>query len=303
MKKLTGVKALAFSSIMASITILLILVSNVIIGLGIISMLILPMCSTFISLKVDWKYRLVYFCACLITFIIDPSLTLFIVIPSLISGIVLGTLVSKYLQGYYVIFITTLCVSILQIGTTYLIDLIYEVNMIELFSTVLKINLIDFSNIYYFFIYTLSLIQVSLSYMVTSNELKKLNFEFNEKKNQYIPIFIISTISIVLTFVSFFINLTLYCLLLGFSIYFSVILGYYIFSFYQRKKIQLIQIPLYFIALLGIAILYSRVGNENAPILLLLPFITHLISGLYIIIFQKIIKKGQINETLFDKLD
>ena len=303
MKKLTGVKALAFSSIMASITILLILVSNVIIGLGIISMLILPMCSTFISLKVDWKYRLVYFCACLITFIIDPSLTLFIVIPSLISGIVLGTLVSKYLQGYYVIFITTLCVSILQIGTTYLIDLIYEVNMIELFSTVLKINLIDFSNIYYFFIYTLSLIQVSLSYMVISNELKKLNYEFNEKKNQYIPIFIISTISIVLTFVSFFINLTLYCLLLGFSIYFSVILGYYIFSFYQRKKIQLIQIPLYFIALLGIAILYSRVGNENAPILLLLPFITHLISGLYIIIFQKIIKKGQINETLFDKLD
>ena len=161
MKKLTGVKALAFSSIMASITILLILVSNVIIGLGIISMLILPMCSTFISLKVDWKYRLVYFCACLITFIIDPSLTLYIVIPSLISGIVLGTLVSKYLQGYNVIFITTLCVSILQIGTTYLIDLIYEVNMIELFSTVLKINLIDFSNIYYFFIYTLSLIQVS----------------------------------------------------------------------------------------------------------------------------------------------
>ena len=303
MKKLTGVKALAFSSIMASITILLILVSNVIIGLGIISMLILPMCSTFISLKVDWKYRLVYFCACLITFIIDPSLTLFIVIPSLISGIVLGTLVSKYLQGYYVIFITTLCVSILQIGTTYLIDLIYEVNMIELFSTVLKINLVDFSNIYYFFIYTLSLIQISLSYMVISNELKKLNYEFNEKKNQYIPIFIISTISIVLTFVSFFINLTLYCLLLGFSIYFSVILGYYIFSFYQRKKIQLIQIPLYFIALLGIAILYSRVGNENAPILLLLPFITHLISGLYIIIFQKIIKKGQINETLFDKLD
>ena len=303
MKKLTGVKALAFSGIMASITILLILVSNVIIGLGIISMLILPMCSTFISLKVDWKYRLVYFCACLITFIIDPSLTLFIVIPSLISGIVLGTLVSKYLQGYYIIFITTLCVSILQIGTTYLIDLIYEVNMIELFSTVLKINLVDFSNIYYFFIYTLSLIQVSLSYMVISNELKKLNYEFNEKKNQYIPIFVITTISIVLTFVSFFINLTLYCLLLGFSIYFSVILGYYIFSFYQRKKIQLIQIPLYFIALLGIAILYSRVGNENAPILLLLPFITHLISGLYIIIFQKIIKKGQINETLFDKLD
>ena len=37
--------------------------------------------------------------------------------------------------------------------------------------------------------------------MVISNELKKLNYEFNEKKNQYIPIFVITTISIVLTFV------------------------------------------------------------------------------------------------------
>ena len=73
MKQLNGVKALAFASIMASITILLILVSAYVSGLGIFSMLILPMCASFVSLKTTWKYRLVYFCACLITFIIDPS--------------------------------------------------------------------------------------------------------------------------------------------------------------------------------------------------------------------------------------
>jgi hypothetical protein len=64
---------------------------------------------------------------------------------------------------------------------------------------------------------------------------------------------------------------------------------------------QLIQIPLYIISFLGISILYSKL-NENALILLSLPLISQLISSTYIIIFQKIIKKGQINETLFAKL-
>ena len=301
MKKLEGTKALAFSSIMASITILLILFSTYLSISSLIAILLIPMCSSFVSLKTNLKYRLVYFCACLISFIIDPSLTIFIVIPSLISGIVLGYLISKYIQGYYTIFLTSLVVSFLQIISTYLIQLIFEVNMIEVFSVILKIDILDFSNIYYFFIFILSLIQVSLSYLIISNELKKLNYEFNERKNQFIEIFIINIIFITISILSFFFSLKFFSLFLGFSIFFGVILAYYIFSFYQYKKMQLIQIPLYIISFLGISILYSKL-NENALILLLLPLISQLISSTYIIIFQKIIKKGQINETLFAKL-
>lgn len=301
MKKLEGTKALAFASLMASVTILLILVSNYLSGIGLIAILLIPMCATFISLKTTWKYRLIYFFSCLITFFIDPSLTIFIVIPSLISGIILGQLVSKYIHGYYVIFITSLIVGILQILSTYLIDFLFEVNMIEVFSLVLKIDILDFSDIYYFFIYILSLIQVSLSYLITSNELKKLNFEFNEKKNQFIKILYINLLLITTSIVSFFLSMKLYYLFLGFSIYFGVILAYYIFSFYQHKKIQIMQIPLYFISLLGFTILYSQL-KENALILLLLPLISQIITACYIIIFQKIIKKGKINESLFDKL-
>jgi hypothetical protein len=222
-------------------------------------------------------------------------------VPSLISGIILGQLVSKYIHGYYVIFITSLVVGILQILSTHLIDFLFEVNMIEVFSLVLKIDILDFSDIYYFFIYILSLIQVSLSYLITSNELKKLNFEFNEKKNQFIKILYINLLLITTSIVSFFLSMKLYYLFLGFSIYFGVILAYYIFSFYQHKKMQIMQIPLYFISLLGFTILYSQL-KENALILLLLPLISQIITASYIIIFQKIIKKGQINESLFDKL-
>jgi hypothetical protein len=234
--------------------------------------------------------------------LIDPSLTLFIVIPSLISGIVLGYFGSKYLQGYYIIFITSIVVTILQIGSTYLIDLLFEVNMIELFSIILKIDILDFTNLYYFFIFILSLIQVSLSYLIITNELKKLNFEFNEKRNQFINILIINLISIILSVLSFYINLSLYSLFLGFSIFFGVVLGLYIFSFYEKKKMQIIQIPLYFISILGIMILYNSM-KENSLILLLLPLLSQLISGIYIIIYQKIIKKGQIDESLFDNIE
>lgn len=303
MKKLIGVKALAFSAIMASLTFLLIFSTTFLSGIGLIGIIVIPMCSSFISLKVNWKYRLVYFCACLITFLIDPSLTLFIVIPSLISGIVLGELLSKYIQGYHIIFITSIVVTFLQIGSTYLINLFYKVDMIKLFCTILKINYSDFNSIYYFFIFILSLIQVSLSYLIITNELKKLNYEFNEKRNQFLLILIINVFSIILSIISFFISKTIYFLFIGFTIYFGVILGYYIFSYYQRKQMIIIQLPLYFISLITFPILYNIIGNDNSIILLLLPFISQLISSSYILIYQRIIKKGQINETLFDKLD
>ena len=303
MDKLKGVKALAFSSIMASLTIIFILFTTYLTGVGLISMILLPMISSFVSLKVNYKYQLVYFCACLITFIIDPALTLFIVIPSLISGIILGLLIGKYLQGYYIIFITSIIVSILQIGSTYLIKLLFEVDIIHLFSIVLSIDVLDFKSLYYFFIFILSIIQVSLSYIIITNELKKLNFEFNEKKNQFINILIINALTIIISTVSFFISNTLYFLFLGFTIYFGVVLGYYIFSFYLKKSILIIQLPLYFLSLLGFAILYPICGNDNSIIILLLPFFSQIITALYIVIYQKCVKKGKINESLFDKLD
>ena len=288
---------------MASLTILLIFLTTYLSGIGLIGMIVIPMCSSFISLKVNWKYRIVYLFACLITFFIDPSMTLFIVIPSLISGLILGELLSKYIQGYYIIFITTMVVSILQIGSTYLIDLLFEVNMIELFGTILKISNEDFISLFYLFIFILSLIQVSLSFIIITNELKKLNFEFNEKNNQFINIFVINCISIALSIAAFFINNTIYFLLLGFTIYFGVVLGYYNFSFYQKKKILIIQLPLYIISIIGFSILYNIIGNNNSLILLLLPFVSQLITSTYIIIYQLVIKKGQINQSLFDKLD
>ena len=89
MTKLTNVKAIAFSSLMAGLTILLTVLSTFIVGTSLLAMIVLPLIASLVSLKVEFKYRFIYFFACLITFFFDPSLTLFIVIPSLISGIVL----------------------------------------------------------------------------------------------------------------------------------------------------------------------------------------------------------------------
>lgn len=302
MTKLTNVKAIAFSSLMAGLTILLTVLSTFIVGTSLLAMIVLPLIASLVSLKVEFKYRFIYFFACLITFFFDPSLTLFIVIPSLISGIVLGSLISKYIQSYYIVFITTLVVSILQIGSTYLINIIYQINMIELFSNVLKIDLYNFNSLFYFFIFTISLTQVCLSYTVISNELKKLNIDFNDKKNQFTNIYIINIISFIITMITYFTSKPIYFLLLGFSIYFAVILAYYIFSYYQKKMMVIVQIPLYFICLFGYLILYSKLG-ENSLILLPLPILSQIITSSYIIIFHKIIKKGQINESLFDNLN
>ena len=302
MTKLTSVKAIAFSSLMAGLTILFTILSSFIVGTSLLAMIILPLIASFVSLKVELKYRFIYLFACLITFFFDPSLTLFIVIPSLISGIVLGELIGKYIQSYYIVFITTLVVSLLQIGSTYLVNLIYEINMIELFSTVLKINIDDFSKLFYFFIFTISLTQVCLSYTVISNELKKLGIDFNDKKNQFTNIYLINIISFIFTIISYFLSKGIYFLLLGFSIYFGVILAYYIFSYYRKRTMIILQCPIYALCFFAYLILYSKL-QENSLILLPLPLLSQILTSSYIIILQKIIKKGEINESLFDNLN
>ena len=302
MTKLTSVKAIAFSSLMAGLTILFTILSSFIVGTSLLAMIILPLIASFVSLKVELKYRFIYLFACLITFFFDPSLTLFIVIPSLISGIVLGELIGKYIQSYYIVFITTLVVSLLQIGSTYLVNLIYEINMIELFSTVLKINIDDFSKLFYFFIFTISLTQVCLSYTVISNELKKLGIDFNDKKNQFTNIYLINIISFIFTIISYFLSKGIYFLLLGFSIYFGVILAYYIFSYYIKRTMIILQCPIYALCFFAYLILYSKL-QENSLILLPLPLLSQILTSSYIIILQKIIKKGEINESLFDNLN
>lgn len=295
-------KALTFASIMSAISIVFVLITYFTGDIGLILTLLLPLCASLVSVNVNYKYSLIYVISTLLISLIDFQLALFVILPSLISGFLFGKLIKVYIQGHYIILFNALLLSIMQIGSTYLINAIYQIDLIKVMATLIKVNEVTFSNAYLLFLFIISLIQCSLSYLIITSELKKLDYEFNEKKNHFILNLYLNVFSICLTILMMFISHYIGFLLLGISIYLGIILAYYNFSFYLTKRILYLQIPLYVISFILIFVLISYIPLEYQVYLFLLPIISQLITSLYIVIYQKIIKKSKINSSIFDKL-
>lgn len=304
MKKIfKGVKALAFSSLMVCLCLILILITTYVSDIGLIILLLLPLVSSLVTLTCERKYVLIYFVASILVSLINFQIGLFEVIPSLIIGILLGIMIKKYIQGYYIIFINSIVLTILQIISTYLINAIYSVNLIDTFAVLLKLTDIHFEIIFFLFLFIISLIQISITYLIATNEFKKLDYQFNEKMNQFIILLIIEISSIILNIIIHFFYQPISYLLLGVTYYFATVLSYYIFSFYLKKRMLFIQLPAYASCLIIIPILISLIGKNYIDLILLAIPLSTLIGASYILFYQLIYKKHHITESIFDKID
>ena len=295
-------KALAFSSIMSSISLVLILLTYFTGDIGLFLIFLLPLCASLVAVNVNFKYSLIYIISTFLISCIDFQLAIFIIIPCLISGLIFGKLIKWYVQGYYIIIIDALILTLLQILATLLIKVIYDVNLVETISTVLRIKLETFNDTYYLFLFMISLIECSLDYMIITSELKKLNYEFNEKKDRFLLTFCLETLSIALTIASIFFATELAYLMLGISSFFVIVLGYYNFSFYIKKtftKVQIISLCFSFIIMV---VCLSYIPRSYAPFLFLVPMGVVALISVSIIIYQKIIKKSKIDPSIFENL-
>ena len=302
-QKIEGLRALAYGSLMCGLSTIFILASTFIPGTCILSLLLLPLFTTMVVLKVSYRYVLIYSCALVSISLIDPLNSLFIVIPSIITGLSFGVLIKKYIHGYYIIFFSSLVLLVLQIGAKYAISLIYEQDMQEIMGQIMHFKETTFAYIFYIFLFLVSLAQATLTYVIGTNELTKLGFTFNEKKNDFVRILIITMILLISSISLYFINISLSYLFICFTLYFGVILAYYNFSYYETKFVLYLQIPLYVLSLLSFFVIASYVDKFISPYFILLIVLSEIIMSLSIIVWQKIIKKGIISESIFDKLN
>ena len=302
LNRLEGVKALAYVSIMCSLCTLFVIAGMYIPFSTIAILLIIPLCTTFVVLKVDYKYTLIYSLSSTFISFIDPLNALFVVIPCIISGIVLGILLKKYIQGYLVIFYTSLTLILLQFFAQFLILWIFEKDVPSIYDHLLGFHEKIFDYIYLLFLFLISLAQATLSYIIISNELSKLSYIFNERKNIFIPILITTTLLLIFTIILRWFSFPLSYLFLGFTFYFGIILGVYNFSYYRKKEIMFLQIPLYAISIISFFVLSPYFEANTTIYLTLIIVISEILVSFYIIFYQKIIRKGQIDESLFDKL-
>ena len=298
-----NMKALTFSSIMSAISVVFTVVAYLIGDIGLFLILILPLCSSLVSVSVKFKYALIYIVSTLLISLIDFQLALFIILPCLISGLIFGRLIRVYLQGHFIILINALVLLIMQFASTYLINFIYEIDLVQSISSLLLLKETTFKEAYLLFLFMISLIQSSLSFMIISSELKKLDLEFNEKKDRFILTLSLEISFIILTIIIFNVSYSLSLLLLGVSSYIGIVLAYYIFSFYKKKNIYPIQIGLYFISIIAMMASLNYLEPNQQVFTFLIPLFSHLFTSGVIIIYQKIIKKSKFTSSLFDKLD
>ncbi len=302
MKK-PDIKQLTFIALMCALSIIIIYLGKFIGGIELISMLILPLVASLVFIKVDYKYAFIYLIATSLLSLLDIQTCLFLTIPSLIYGLTFGVLIKKYFHGYNVVFLTSIVLTILEIGSTFLIKAIYQVDLIVTFANILKIQELEFNSLYFLFLYVLSLISSSLSYIIITNELKKIDYEFNEKKNHFLQVYLLNIGLLAATIIFFFVNKLCFYLLLGITLFYCVVLGYYVFSFYQRKIIYTLQFSLYFVCVVAFMLAFFQIDRNLMSLFFLLIPLSHIISGSYIIIYQKLYKKNPIVDEIFDKLD
>lgn len=225
-KRVSIQQNIAFMAMMAAINIIIAVVAALSSIIGIFLIIILPLTSVLVAIYCDNRYYIIYAAATfglsIVATLWNMQTTFFSVLPSLITGFIFGFATKHKINPIWSI----LCSSLIQGLITYafipLINLIFEVDIIDTFKKAFRLTESTSINIIIpTFIFAISLVQIILSYIVISNESKKLGFQ-NKNQNNLLIMGIIDTILPISLFGFYFCSLELAYVLLTIAFYFAV---------------------------------------------------------------------------------
>lgn len=218
---------MALMGIMSAINIIIAVVCSLVPWIAIFLILILPLTSVLVEIFCKDKYYPIYalatFGLALVATLWNMETTIFYVLPSLLTGYIFGLLAKKKIPSIYSI----LGSSLIQMGLTLafipLINFIFGVDVVLTFKTFF--NLADSKKIDVIvpaFIFVISLIQMALSYIIISEEIKKIGvYPIAQERFQWIYQLALGIISLSIIGVAF-LSLEVAYILLMISIYLSV---------------------------------------------------------------------------------
>lgn len=298
MKQEKRINQLCFATIMLSINIIFIVLNLFLPLFSLILLIGIPFSSALVKLKCNYKYTLLYIiCSLLISFFIDFQSTLFYLFPSLISGLVFGILIKKNIHAYYLIICSSLINVLIQFFNIFIMNKFYQIDFIQAFCELIKVNPSFFNEIKLLFFFTFSFIQIILTYIVIVNEIHKFNYVVNEKNNLFYQIFILE---IILFILSIFIKPLTY-LFNGLLIINSCLILYYM-KLANFKLINILSGSLYFFSFILTCCFYQKIKQYGFDSLFIIFSITTFVNSAIFIIYVKLIRKEKIDEALFNKI-
>lgn len=190
-KKETLLQNMAFMALMAAFNVIASLLCSFSPVIAAFLVLLLPLISTIVELYCKDRYYPIYAFASIglsiVLTIWNIETTIFYVVPAIITGYIFGLFIKKGLSGMWAIFIATIIQTALSFVSIAILNAVFITNMIDVIKTLINaesslyIDAIIPSAIFVF-----SLIQITLSYVIIINEVRKYRVQtaFNKFLNK-----------------------------------------------------------------------------------------------------------------------
>lgn len=249
------VKEITYSAILIAIGAVLISLSYVTVFSDLLIILFIPFLGAVASLKLSFKSQLIFLFCCIAISFIDIQEGFFSFLPNVIIGIAYGDFMKKFSLSFYS-FIGALTISLLvNIGLVYPINFIYQVDMISIYAAVFHLTRETFLNLFPAFYLFLCLVQVLVTHIILTSELKKLiNVPQFKIKNEFLVILISGLVFLIGLVISHFYLKWLEYL---FFCYFVLISSYAFTSSFRWDKKWMI---VFYSTLVGAGIILSSVS-------------------------------------------
>lgn len=182
-KKTTFTENIAFMALLCAIDVVFSVLATLVPLSDIVIVLFLPLVSAFAGCYCESKYLPIYIVSsigvCLLASCYDLGAVLFYVIPAILSGSFYGFLVEKKIPVSLIVFLTALLEMGLNYASLPLIQMLYQVSMIDNAKTLLGLNdYVYVDDIVPTFIFGFSLAQAGLSHFFIQGILSDFKQEF-----------------------------------------------------------------------------------------------------------------------------
>lgn len=231
-------KSIPLMALMAAINIIVAELAGLSPIVSLFLILVLPLTSAIVELCCKDRYFPIYAVA---TFGLSLALTfwnlettIFYVLPSIVTGYIFGLLAKHKIPVVWSIIAATLAQTAMSYALIPLVNFIFQVDIILTFKTALGLkDMVNVDIIVPSFIFAISLIQVSLSQLIVSQELQKFGIkEIDKTFSEFVAAGIGLSISL-LIIPFYFISLEFAYLFLMIALYFGI---YKVVMFIYEKK-------------------------------------------------------------------
>ena len=226
-KKETLIRTISFMSFFVAINVICSFLTTIIPVVSLVLIIFLPLTSAVVEVNCKDRWFPIYAFATIglsLVVTLQPiDFTIFYIIPSIFTGYIFGLFTKKHLPSMYSIFIATVVQTALSFAFIPLIELITGSNLIDVFIKIFRISdRFWFDSLLLLVFFVIALMQVVLSYIVVTNELKKFTEDRAKNDSQEQVASFSSLVSAVISAAFAFFYLPGALLFVGICFYFGV---------------------------------------------------------------------------------